>query len=289
MSGAIPKGLPCVFDYDDYRRFLRDDYAARKRADPRWSYGVFARRAGLASRTYLKLVADGDRDIAPATARRFAAALRLGSDESRCFALLVAWNQSKDPASREKAHGELRRWKVVRSLRTLEPEALKELLDWACYLVLGLSKVEGFRADPAWIRRRLARRITAAQARKALDRLSDRGYLRVRKGRLADTRAGTLYATTADGPRFDAREISQRLRAAAMARADAVQRGRHRGYSGSVFLNPLLTEAEARDLLRKIKDLLFEQVDPARRGAKGELYSVVLDLFPLSDPLATRR
>jgi uncharacterized protein (TIGR02147 family) len=57
-----------VYDYEDYRRFLADSYAGRKRLNRGFSYGVFARRAGVA-RSYLQMVMDGKRSLAAEGAR----------------------------------------------------------------------------------------------------------------------------------------------------------------------------------------------------------------------------
>ena len=69
-----------VFEYLDYRAFLRDLYLERKERGRGFSYRAFSRRAGLKSPNYLKMVIDGIRNITPAMAERFARALGLDGD-----------------------------------------------------------------------------------------------------------------------------------------------------------------------------------------------------------------
>jgi|GEM_PF-609728 len=80
--------LANVFDYLDYREFLRATYAEGKRLK-KLSYRAFSRRAGLLSPNYLKLVIDGKRNITHEMAQRFAQALHLTAEGTEYFELLV--------------------------------------------------------------------------------------------------------------------------------------------------------------------------------------------------------
>src|SRR5437870_1925790 len=104
----MPPALPSVRDYADYRRFLRDHYAARKRLDPAFSYAVFARRAGV-SRIHLKRVLDG-MGLSPASIRGYARGLNLAGPDAECFSLLVNVNQAAGGAARRAASAKLRHW-----------------------------------------------------------------------------------------------------------------------------------------------------------------------------------
>jgi uncharacterized protein (TIGR02147 family) len=61
-----------VFEYLDYRAFLRDIYLAKKAERRGFSFRAFSRRANLRSPNYLKLVMDGERNLSRAMAERFA-------------------------------------------------------------------------------------------------------------------------------------------------------------------------------------------------------------------------
>ena len=58
---------PEVFDYLDYRAFLRDHYLDKKQRQG-LSFRGFSKRAGLKSPNYLKLVIDGQRNLTEAMA-----------------------------------------------------------------------------------------------------------------------------------------------------------------------------------------------------------------------------
>ena len=56
--------LPNIFEYLDYRAFLRDHFLASKKLSGAYSFRYFSRRAGLASSNFLKLVIQGKRMVA---------------------------------------------------------------------------------------------------------------------------------------------------------------------------------------------------------------------------------
>src|SRR5512133_1692492 len=85
-----------VFDYLDYRAYLRAYYEAAKRRPAGFSFRTFSKRAGLRSPNFFKLVIDGDRNLGKDTVGKFADALGLEGEAREFFADLVAFEQSTD-------------------------------------------------------------------------------------------------------------------------------------------------------------------------------------------------
>src|ERR1043165_3285087 len=96
-----------VFEYRDYRAFLRDVYKARKNSEYGFSYRSFAKRAGLSAPNYLKLVAEGERNLTAEMAGRFAQALGLEAEAAGYFCDLVAFNQASTANERERCYQRL--------------------------------------------------------------------------------------------------------------------------------------------------------------------------------------
>lgn len=86
-----------VFGYLDRRAYLRDLYLARKARGP--SFRAFRERAGLRSPNALEFVIDGDRDLMPEMAARFAKACGLEGEAAAYFADLVVSNQPRRPSA----------------------------------------------------------------------------------------------------------------------------------------------------------------------------------------------
>ncbi len=52
-----------VFEYDNYREFLRDSYEYLKAANPKYSYRYFSKSAGFKSSSVMKMIMDGKRNM----------------------------------------------------------------------------------------------------------------------------------------------------------------------------------------------------------------------------------
>ena len=79
----------CVFDYSNYRSFLRVSYEAKKRENPLWSYQVWANKIGLSSGTTLSKILQGHRDPGPTATSRLCDYFGFDDEEREYFEDLV--------------------------------------------------------------------------------------------------------------------------------------------------------------------------------------------------------
>jgi uncharacterized protein (TIGR02147 family) len=166
-----------VFAYLDYRAFLRDYYNERKGAGRGFSYRNFSRRAGLKSPNYLKLVIDGERNLSPEMAERFAQACGLQDDEARFFVDLVAFGQASSMTERDQAYGRLAGFQRYRSVHKLDLAHAAYYSAWYMPAIRELAARTDFRGDPAWIARQLVPTISPADAARALETLLELGLV----------------------------------------------------------------------------------------------------------------
>lgn len=166
-----------VFQYLDYRAFLRDHYLDRKARGRGFSYRVFSRRAGLRSPNYLKLVIEGERNLTPMMATRFAQACGLQEESASFFENLVAFNQAKNGREREECFARLTGYRRYRTVRRLDLKHAEYHAKWYLPAIRELAARADFRNDPDWIARSLAPVITIQQAKEALKTLLELGLL----------------------------------------------------------------------------------------------------------------
>lgn len=89
-----------IFNYSDYRKFLRDFYHYKKQVNPYYSYRLFSMKAGFRAPNLLKLVMDGQRNLTRDSVCKFSQALKLSEQESAYFADMVLRNQGQFPIRR---------------------------------------------------------------------------------------------------------------------------------------------------------------------------------------------
>lgn len=174
-----------VFAYFGYRSFLRDAYTDLKQRQAGFSYRWFARRAGMTSPNFLKLVIDGKRNLSAASTERFATALELSSNETAFFRELVGFGQARTAAEKNRHFERIGAYRQHRAVCALERHQFEYLSHWWYPAIRELVACEGFVEDAEWIASRLVPAITAAQARQALDLLHALGFVdRDERGRL---------------------------------------------------------------------------------------------------------
>jgi uncharacterized protein (TIGR02147 family) len=177
-----------VFRYLDHRLYLADYYRAGKGRG--FSYRSFSRTARLRSPNYLKMVIEGQRNLTPEMAERFAAACRLQGDGAEYFVELVRFNQASSDAERNHAYRRLSAFQRYRQAQRLEVAHAAYHANWYVPAIRELIGSPGFREDPAWIGQRLLPAVPARQVTQALDSLLTLGLIeRTPGGELAQRAA----------------------------------------------------------------------------------------------------
>lgn len=175
-----------VFDYHDYRAFLRDHYAQRKAQSRGFSFRAFSRKAGLGSPNYLKLVMDGQRNLTREMAVRFAEACGLEGEAAAFFLDLVEMGQARTSKERAAALTRLARFRRYRKAHKLELAQSEYHSKWYLPAIRELVARRDFREEPEWIARTLRPSISPEEARRAVATLLALGLLvRGPRGKIA--------------------------------------------------------------------------------------------------------
>jgi hypothetical protein, TIGR02147 len=99
--------MKSVVEYKDYRQYILDYYGERKRSSA-FTWREFARLAGFASGSYLKLVCDGKTRLLEEGAKKTALAMGLLGFEYDYFILMVRYENAKTDAQKKKCFEEMR-------------------------------------------------------------------------------------------------------------------------------------------------------------------------------------
>ncbi len=133
-----------LFNYADYRRFVRD-WLIVARSRKGFSLRVFAERAGLGSAGYLKMVTDGKRSLGESGLERVMNGLKLMGEERLYFRNLVLWNQAETDEARARYEGKLH---LLRKCRSLMPH-IREKIERIRGEIRGLLTSDEFTEEEA--------------------------------------------------------------------------------------------------------------------------------------------
>jgi uncharacterized protein (TIGR02147 family) len=169
---------PNIFEYTDYRAYLRDYYVAEKARRPAFSYRYFARRAGHTSPNFLKLVIEGKRNLGPASITAFARALELDAEEASFFAELVAYGQAKSDGDKNKHLTRITAARNYRKAGRIEGQLFEYLAHWYLPAIRELVARPDFVEDPKWIGRELVPSIPAKKVAEGFKVFINLGLVR---------------------------------------------------------------------------------------------------------------
>lgn len=177
-----------VYDYLDYRAYLRDVYLEGKKRG--LSHRSFSKRAGLKSPNYLKRVIDGDRNLSAEMTARFAKALGLDREASEYFTDLVHFTHARTTTERNTYYGKLTGSRRYRKAQALDLAHAAYHSTWYLPAIRELATRNDFVDDPSWIASNLVPQIGKTEAARALETLLELGLLkRDSSGRVKQTDA----------------------------------------------------------------------------------------------------
>lgn len=187
---------PVIARYTDFRAYLQDMITYLRATRPQFSYRWFARLAGFSSPSFLKLVADGKRNLSADSVDRFARGLGLDAHERGIFETLVQLGQAQTDAARNRYYARLQRAARRDPVVQLHSDQYDAYSRWWPFVIRELVNLPGFDEDPEWIGQAVRPRIRPLVARRALQLLLRLGLVvRAPSGKLA-----TAERTLSTGP-----------------------------------------------------------------------------------------
>jgi uncharacterized protein (TIGR02147 family) len=175
-----------LYDYTNYREFLKATFAELRRGNKNLSMREILRRIGTASPSYFKeVVIDAKKNMSPAMARKFANFLKMDSNETSFFLALVGYNQAVKESERIRFYEELLRYKSHKTseARFLEICEYQYLSTWELSAIREfLHFYKGFKNLDSKEREKLADcflpKITEQQVAKAIEILESLGFIK---------------------------------------------------------------------------------------------------------------
>jgi len=241
--------MKTVFEYTNYRDFLNDWCTARKKESATFSFRNFSRQVGISSPSFLKMVIDGKRNLAPDTIIRFAKVLKLKAAERRFFENLVLFNQAKTNAEKNHYYKRISRNKRFREANHLTHERFEYFNKWYYAAIREMVVLPDFDSDPAWIAKRLKPRISRADVEAAIETLIKLGMLvRGEDGRLCMSEDSV---GTADDVSSLALTNFHRAMIERAGESLSLCKGKNRSVSS-------LTVAMSKNRFKKVKDRINE-------------------------------
>lgn len=167
--------MKSVTEYSNYREYVLDYYRERKRTSA-FTWREFAKVAGFASGSYLKLVSDGTTRLREEGARKTGLAMGLSGFELDYFILLVRYESAKTDEQKKKCFEEMQALGEISRIKILGSEMYTFYETWKHSVVRELA-VAMPGAKPNEIAKACRPAISAADVSASLQFLVKSGLL----------------------------------------------------------------------------------------------------------------
>lgn len=166
-----------VFDYTDYRKFLRDRFAESKDRDKSFTYRRLAALAGFKSPGFFTQVLQGTTNLSDDMIQKIARAFELQKRETRYFGWMVRYNQSSAHEQKKYFFVRMGAFKRAR-VKTVDPESYDFYDKWYYSAIRAIIHYHPFEGnDFKTLARMVIPSITPAEARRAVGVLERLGFI----------------------------------------------------------------------------------------------------------------
>jgi uncharacterized protein (TIGR02147 family) len=166
-----------IFNYTDYRKFLRDRFAEIKSLDRSFTYRRLAGIAGFKSAGFFTQVLQGATNLSDRMIDKIAAALSLHKREASYFGWMVRFNQASSHNEKKSCFQRMSVFKKAR-VKTVDPELYDFYDKWyysAIRAIVHYHPVDG--KDFKSLARMVVPAITPAEAKRAITILERLGFI----------------------------------------------------------------------------------------------------------------
>jgi|SRR5690554_256233 len=170
-------GQKKIFEYLDYREFLKDYYQQKKNANPSFSLRVFSDKIGFKAKDFISRIMNGDKNLSIQSIPKVAKGLKLGKHETSFFMGLVKFNQARSMDERNTAFEEMQ--EVLKVIRFAEKQYLlghcQYLIfsHWRHLTIRSLIGMFGFNGDYKTLAKQVSPKITVTEAKESVQLLEE--------------------------------------------------------------------------------------------------------------------
>lgn len=166
-----------IFEYQNFRTYLKDYYAEQKAKKKNFSYRYFSEKAGVNSPSFLYYVIENKRNLTESSVLKISQAIGLSREEAEYFSSLVFFNQAK--TINEKTHYYSKLLEIRRPLdvQTIEGDRYEYYAKWYHSVIREVATFLDFRGDFAKLGAFLVPSISGHDAKESIRLLERLGFL----------------------------------------------------------------------------------------------------------------
>ena len=269
-----------VFDYTDYRRYLQDWFAERKRENHHFSCRMLASRVGFKSSGHFTQITNGKANLSSRALPRFVEYLKLNKRETEYFELMVRYCQSTRHEEKQRCLDRMVSFKEVNP-RVLNPDLYEFYSTWYYAAIRDTLAIFPLRDEFEQLGRSLKPPISGGEVRRAVKLLERLGLVRRSNDGVYERTDAVLSTRAADGNTTLIKYLVTMMEQAKRAAVEMPKSERSMSCVGFSVSEETFgrIRREIDDLRARILQMAQEDPHPSR------VYHLNMQVFPLSDEL----
>ena len=166
-----------LFEYTDFREYLRSYYSEKKKNNPHYSYQLLTQTAGFSNRGFIHHIINGTRKLSKLNCGKLSQALRHSPREREYFENIVAYAQSD--TEKERTYFLKQAFEVAdrAEVHLLEQDQYEYYSIWYHSAIRSLIDMVPVKNNHAQLGRRLSPAVTADRVKESLQLLKRLGLI----------------------------------------------------------------------------------------------------------------
>ncbi len=272
-----------IFEYDNYRSFLKDFFAEQKRLKSFFSHRYFAHHAGFNSHSFCAYIMDGKRNLSHSSIKKMIKGLGIDGKKAQYFEALVLYNQSSSSQEKEDYYRILQRIRKSTEFYRVNNKQLAYYDHWYYPVIREAAVYADWQENYEKLASLIKPKITAEQARSAIETLLEINMLK-RESDGTYTQPA-LVVTAEKLPGYIFQNARKEFYTRAVEAADAIPK-EERHFAYSILAMSEKTFREASRLIDEVrKRILVLAMEDEKVDA---VYNLNVQLYPLTEPLSQK-
>jgi uncharacterized protein (TIGR02147 family) len=266
-----------IFEYTDYREYLKVYFAERKKKDPKFSHRWLAQKMDLATSNFIMLVMQGKRNLNRSLCFKISEVFKHSHKEAAYFENMVNFLQAKN--SKEK---DLYFSRMISLRKNLKVDKIEEwqyeyYSNWYNPVIRELVTNPGFNRDANTLAKTLVPAITPTQAKRSIELLLKLGLIK-KKGKRYIQRSPFIST----GPEVNSLAVAnfhKKMGELAIESLDRIPKNERNITASTIYISQKTFDTirnKIEDFRKEILELADSNIDDER------VYQLNFQIFPVS-------
>jgi uncharacterized protein (TIGR02147 family) len=268
-----------IFEYQDYRSYLRDYYKEQKAEKRYFSYKYFSEKAGIKAPSFLFYIIEGKRNLTKNTMLKISQAIGHSREEAEYFESLAFFNQSDTITEKTFYYGRLVEIRKPVDIAVIDKDRYDYYGAWYHSVLREVVTFFDFAGDFDRLGAFLVPPIKGSEARKSIALLERLGFVERDDQGLYHQTQNLLNVKVGTAGAFVIEKFQIEMLRVAMHAYDAVP-VRDRMTASATFS---ISQATFDLFKVRLRELQVHLMEMARIDGKPDCaYQLTLNLFPVS-------